>query len=353
MLVTSVFAHFFLMTVFMFLPRAITQAKLVIPAFRVNLIEAPSVEKIKPGQGIVKPQKRIAPAKPQKAAPLEKLDPAARLLRELDELSRKTLPAQTPPNSIVQELDKLAKMVPPGFKKTSPETIVSEEVVDDPLKELRNSETEPSAMEKTETQGPTTVELLEKLGKISALDSILKTKPQIEPSVVKQPETPLEKQETAFQPIIEKLDALAEPDRNVEISISVNLPEQDEFRSQIQLGEPSPSVSEQPGLTAAEDGEISADVLSVYIGKIRTRILTHWKSPLGANHKDKVFVSFYLFPGGNIDKPFLEKSSGKEQLDTLAIRAIFDSEPFPKFPDELKEPNLHIKIHFTYTPVDE
>ena len=75
--------------------------------------------------------------------------------------------------------------------------------------------------------------------------------------------------------------------------------------------------------------------------------MSNWKNPLGAEHK-QVLVSFYLYPSGKVDKPYVEKSSGNSQLDTLALRAIADSEPFPKFPSELKQANLHISIHFKY-----
>jgi len=63
-------------------------------------------------------------------------------------------------------------------------------------------------------------------------------------------------------------------------------------------------------------------------------------------------VSFYIFPGGNIDKPIVKKSSGVEALDTLAVRAVLDSAPFPKFPEELKMSNLHVNIYFKYVPKD-
>nr|NIP99380.1 TonB C-terminal domain-containing protein [Nitrospinaceae bacterium]NIR53545.1 TonB C-terminal domain-containing protein [Nitrospinaceae bacterium]NIS83946.1 TonB C-terminal domain-containing protein [Nitrospinaceae bacterium]NIT80755.1 TonB C-terminal domain-containing protein [Nitrospinaceae bacterium]NIU43061.1 TonB C-terminal domain-containing protein [Nitrospinaceae bacterium] len=67
-------------------------------------------------------------------------------------------------------------------------------------------------------------------------------------------------------------------------------------------------------------------------------------------HNKEVVVSFTIFPLGKIDKPALKKTSGVEHLDTLALRAILESEPFPKFPKELKVPNLSISIHFKYVP---
>ena len=89
------------------------------------------------------------------------------------------------------------------------------------------------------------------------------------------------------------------------------------------------------------------DIQNLYLGFIREKVMSNWKKPLGPNDK-KVVISFELFPGGNIGKPYLESSSGNPQLDALAIRAIEDSKPFPKFPSELKKSNLNVSIHFKY-----
>ncbi|MGV7221015.1 MAG: TonB family protein [Nitrospinales bacterium] len=90
-----------------------------------------------------------------------------------------------------------------------------------------------------------------------------------------------------------------------------------------------------------------AELLSLYLGFVREKVMSNWKKPLGPKDK-KVVVSFELFPGGNVGKPYVESSSGNPQLDALAIRAIEDSKPFPKFPSELKKSNLNVSIHFKY-----
>jgi len=90
-----------------------------------------------------------------------------------------------------------------------------------------------------------------------------------------------------------------------------------------------------------------AELLSLYLGFVREKVMSNWKKPLGPKDK-KVVVSFELFPGGNVGKPYVESSSGNPQLDALAVRAIEDSKPFPKFPSELKKSNLNVSIHFKY-----
>ncbi len=100
-------------------------------------------------------------------------------------------------------------------------------------------------------------------------------------------------------------------------------------------------------LTQPKGGSPEADRLSEYVATIQEIVYSNWKSPVGAEH-NQVRASFVVFPAGKIDRPSLVQSSGNEVLDNLALRAISASEPFPPFPKELKEPNLHIVVHFRY-----
>ena len=61
-------------------------------------------------------------------------------------------------------------------------------------------------------------------------------------------------------------------------------------------------------------------------------------------------VAFTIFPKGNIDKPVIRESAGDENLDSIAVRAIFDSVPFPPLPQELHRLNLRVSIIFKYVP---
>ena len=105
--------------------------------------------------------------------------------------------------------------------------------------------------------------------------------------------------------------------------------------------------------SSMESEELSADVRSLYVGMIQAKIYKSWREPLAQEHNQETVVSFYVFPRGNIDKPFIKISSGVEALDTLAVRAVLDSVPFPEFPKKLKISNLHVNIYFKYVPKDE
>lgn len=77
--------------------------------------------------------------------------------------------------------------------------------------------------------------------------------------------------------------------------------------------------------------------------------MENWLAPQGQYLNKKVIISFKIFPKGSIDHPSIKESSGVEQLDSLALDAISNSAPFPKFKAPLKSSNLNISIHFKYT----
>lgn len=120
------------------------------------------------------------------------------------------------------------------------------------------------------------------------------------------------------------------------------------------IGQPFSSALHKPVDVSTSKATVSsekADVLSSYIDVIHNIVYANWKNPLRAENKE-VHVSFFLYSQGNIGKPFIEKSSGNEKLDSIAVRAVLDSDPFPKFPPNMKEPSLQITIRFKYIPQD-
>ncbi|MBI4389976.1 MAG: TonB C-terminal domain-containing protein [Nitrospinae bacterium] len=409
MLVVSVFLHLFLIVVLMYLPKPKAPARMIVASFNVRMVEVPS-GKSSGAQTPVR-EKEIAPPK-QESAPAPEAKPAApppppkpaekkiaeppvarqpeiasKIVKELEGLSGKS---KKP--GMVEELDRLAQLKPPvapqrQAKKAPP--------LKETFRELDELKARKAEAKKPFLPAPPKVE--ESLG---GFDS-LKMK-ELAPPAARTPEKPAPKkenvdvQELELQALVNKKapaekektgktaaellkelertaelqavkPALPAPEkkksaREIDISISSTQKSSEEFSSQLRkleipAGEKMPvareegktpqGVQNQAAVSQAKPGPLAADILSLYVGTIREKVLSNWKSPLGAEHNE-VVVSFFIFPQGNIGKPFADNSSGEDQLDTLAIRAILDSEPFPKFPAELKEPNLHITIRFKY-----
>jgi TonB family protein len=151
-----------------------------------------------------------------------------------------------------------------------------------------------------------------------------------------------------------------EPIKKVAIEISGVSTNNEEFESKVKAftssfeqtnAKLSPDLTKdklsgEEQVSNEQSGDEYAQALSRYAGFIQDKIYSHWEVPLGVAIRKKIVVSFMLFRMGTIDKPRLVQSSGEEKLDALAIKAIFDSEPFPPFPKEMREPNIVITINF-------
>lgn len=151
-----------------------------------------------------------------------------------------------------------------------------------------------------------------------------------------------------------------EPIKNVAIEISGVSTSNEEFESKVKTftssfeqttANLSPDITKdklsgEEQVPNEQNDDEYAQALSRYAGIIQDKIYSHWEVPLGVAIRKKIVVSFMLFRMGNIDKPRLVQDSGDEKLDALAIKAIFDSEPFPPFPNEMREPNIVITINF-------
>lgn len=230
-----------------------------------------------------------------------------------------------------------------------------------PILQQPLSETEPALFENLEfdqlakktvdlesqTKDKNAEDILAEIKQRKKLEEILKRKPLPGPSG--NSDSGSEKKPAIVQPKYEHIDieVIAQIDSTAFKSgirdLSTSLPEGKKGPPQVaklDAGQSRTSVKSQTG-------KPNADILSRYVGFIRQKVMSNWKNPLGAEH-NQVLVTFFLYPGGNVGQPFIEKSSGNSQLDALALRAIANSAPFPKFPSEFKQSNLHISIHFKY-----
>ena len=141
--------------------------------------------------------------------------------------------------------------------------------------------------------------------------------------------------------VVDKINELGGSPEEIKIDISQGRMVLREFKTTIQRSEV---------LVPKMDSELEAsNVLSLYVGEIYKRVYSHWKTPLGSKFKD-VVVSFVIFSKGNIDNPAVRESTGDKNLDSIAVRAILDSVPFPTLPEELHRPNLPVNIVFRYVP---
>ncbi len=406
MLVFSVFAHLFVLTIVLFLPKPSIAVKSVVPAFMVNLVEIssgnkaavqkkparkrkapikktqPKVKKTAPAKKVIK---KKSPPKPNKIlTALKQLDkkaasvaplPAKKMFEELDQLAlleRSKKPIAKPKNKkpvleeTFRELEKLKDKKIDLKKEIGPKPVAEslledfedlkmEEVIEQKeLQEQPDANKEKSDKEKVAEPVVEKRNLLEELEKLAKLESTIKNeeKEQVEGVVVE------EEKSKAYDSVLEKFESLTVESSRVKVEVAGTKFEELEFQSRLRALPDSPekarpnSVDESYVFTDRE-GTPGADIQSLYAGLIQEKIYKNWRDPLAERHSKEAIISFHIFPQGKIDKPFIKQSSGVEALDTLAVRAVLDSVPFPHFPKELKMSNLFLSIYFKYVPKDD
>ena len=402
MLVYSTFVHLFFLTWVMFLPDHRTQEQIVVPTFRLDLIELSpkakpaSLPKKKEVPPLATAKKKAAP----KAKPIVKklkrstLKPKAKqapppkpVFKEskarkkiLEDL--KSFESNSTKRSPLEQLDLLARLAPKvrEEKVISPK-VMQEETFREPEREKAAKlpvKTEPKAELPVKTEPEIRVppvadiettakerELIALSDQLVKLD--LKKEAQPTSALMKELEA-IEKKEihptdisidgeqfeksknlSAFKSIkgesltsvVEKFQELEDSSEEIKIDVSQGQVVLKEFATSIQRdGVPVPETETKPETSSA---------LSLYVGEVYKRVYSKWKTPLGSKFED-VTVSFTIFSKGNINNPVILKSAGDKNLDSIAVRAIMAAVPFPALPEELHRPNLKVNIIFKYVP---
>ncbi len=403
MLVFSVFGHLLILTFVLFLPKPPLAVKAVVPAFMVSLVESPSGSKSavkkKSARKVKAPIKKSKPrikkslAKKnvvkKKAAPIKKTSQPNKIIAALNKLDKKTVAVvPVPAKKMFEELEQLAllerlkkpiakpkiekpvleetfrdlekwkdkkvkieKDVPPtskpeslleGFEDIKMQEVLEQEKIEKPVDEEKI--TEPAVKKR---------DLLSELEKLAKLDSI------IQKDDSKVPDAEVEDIESkAYDSVLEKFESLAVESSRVKVEVSGARLDGSKFQSKLRALPDSPEIADTKSedesyVLSDREGTPGADAQSLYAGMVQERIYKNWRDPLAERHSKEAIISFHIFPKGNIDKPFIKQSSGVEALDTLAVRAVLDSVPFPHFPKELKMSNLFLSIYFKYVPKDE
>ena len=404
MLVFSVFGHLLILTFVLFFPKPPLAVKAIVPAFMVSLVESPSGNKSavkkKPVRKSKAPIKKSEPkikktvAKKnvvkKKTAPVKKTSQPNKIIAALDKLDKKAAAVvPVPAKKMIEELEQLALLERPkkqiakpkiekpvleetfrdleklkgekvkiekdvsstpkleslleGFEDIKMQEVLEQEKIEKPVDEEKNAE--PAVKKRN---------LLKELEKLAKLDSIVQKDDD-----GKSPDVAVEDLESkAYNSILEKFESLAVESSRVKVEVEIARLGRSKFQSKLRALPDSPEKTDSKSVDESyiffnREGTPGADVQSLYAGMVQERIYRNWRDPLAERHSKEAIISFHIYTKGNIDKPFIKQSSGVEALDTLAVRAVLDSVPFPHFPKELKMSNLFLSIYFKYVPKDE
>ena len=306
------------------------------------------------------------------------IPPTKNMIEELDQLARLekpkkkrvvTKPVKSVSEETFRELESLKNKKVDEVKAVAPvplqedilknfdELKMEESLVETSSKEVLKKTPSKPASEKEKLKKTIAPEndLLKELQQLAMLDSSPASEVK---SSVQEPRISTQKGSESFNSIAEKLSSLSIESDPVRVEVSSARLDSSSFKSKLRtLPKPSrtvtESVEEDSFVLAKKDGLPGADVQSLYVGMIKEKVYKNWREPLAQEHNQETVVSFYIFPKGNADKPVIKKSSGVEALDTLAVKAILDSVPFPEFPKGLKASNLHLEMYFKYVPKDD
>ena len=403
MLVFSVFGHLLIFTFVLFFPKPPLAVKAIVPAFMVSLVESPSGNKSavkkKPVRKSKAPIKKSEPkikktvAKKnvvkKKTAPVKKTSQPNKIIAALDKLDKKAAAVvPVPAKKMIEELEQLALLERPKKQIAKPK--IEKPVLEETFRDLEKLKGEKVKIEKDVSSTPKLESLLEgfedikmqevleqekiekpvdeekkadpavkkrnllkELEKLAKLDSI------VQKDDGKSPDVAVEDLESkAYNSILEKFESLAVESSRVKVEVAIARLGRSKFQSKLRALPDSPEKTDSKSVDESyiffnREGTPGADVQSLYAGMVQERIYRNWRDPLAERHSKEAIISFHIFPKGNIDKPFIKQSSGVEALDTLAVRAVLDSVPFPHFPKELKMSNLFLSIYFKYVPKDE
>jgi len=84
-----------------------------------------------------------------------------------------------------------------------------------------------------------------------------------------------------------------------------------------------------------------------YMKNLQNKIKTNWHPPKGDSSK-KVIVLFKLDKDGTVLSSKIKESSGDEETDNAALKAISVSSPFDPLPQSFKENNVDVQFTFDY-----
>jgi TonB family protein len=404
MLVFSVFGHLLILTFVLFLPKPPLAVKAVVPAFMVSLVESSSgnkhvvkkkpARKSKPPINKRKPRAKKNIAKKnivkKKKAPIKKASMPNKILEKLNKLDKKVATVvPVPTKKMFEELEQLALLE--RSKKPIAKPKIEKPVLEETFRDLEKLKSEKVKIEKSVPPTTKLENLLDEFENIK-MQEVAEQKNKAKPIGEEKNVDPLAKKRNllkelekltkldsmvkqdneggildikvenlgskAYESVLEKFESLSVESSRVEVEVVGARLDGPEFRSKLRT---LPDSSEKTKTTSEDEsyvfsdrkGTPAANTQSLYAGLVQEKIYRNWRDPLAERHSKEAIISFHIFPKGNIDKPFIKQSSGVEALDSLALRAVLDSLPFPRFPKELNMSNLFLSIYFKYVPKDE
>jgi len=89
-----------------------------------------------------------------------------------------------------------------------------------------------------------------------------------------------------------------------------------------------------------------------YKARLENALKANWKKPYSTK-KYTSSVHFVIETSGSVREVQIVKSSGVADFDRSVVKAVYDSQPFPKFPPQYSSPSLGVLYTFELEPSDK
>ncbi len=118
---------------------------------------------------------------------------------------------------------------------------------------------------------------------------------------------------------------------------------------------PPQPIASQPETSASLTPDTAKFPYLYYLRRIRESISRNWGWASSGESDDigntlKTVVYFKIQKDGTITQPVFKEKSGYAVFDTLALRAVSNSAPFPPLPSGYEDDSLGVYFEFSYKP---
>ncbi|SVA18236.1 uncharacterized protein METZ01_LOCUS71090, partial [marine metagenome] len=356
MLVFSVFGHLVILTIALFLPKPLQEAKVVVPAFMVSLVETSSgnklaaqkktagdrkapIKKIKPKAKKPAAIKRVAKKQVAKKQVVKKKSPPKpnKILTALKKLDKKTVAvAPIPAKNMFEQLDQLALKEYP--KKTVAKPKRKNHVLEETLRELEQLKDKKIDRRQEISPKPMPESLLEDFEEFK-MEEVVKQKGN-----KKQPDS---NEEKTAKSVIEKRNLVRELDKLAKLKLT------DKNKGQEQIAEVAveekeskayDSVLEKFESLTVESSRVTVEVSGAKLeaSKFQSSLRTLPDSPAAEVSGAKLEASKFQSSLRTLpDSPAAEVSSAKLKASKFqsSLRALPDSQGNPSS-NSVEEPHV-------------
>ncbi len=108
-----------------------------------------------------------------------------------------------------------------------------------------------------------------------------------------------------------------------------------------------------PTIVKVSGDKAAASEFQTYMKNIQVKIKSNWEPDKTADKSASVVMSYKIDKNGNLKSFQILKSSGSQQLDDSAVKALKKSAPFEPLPKSYSGDDIDVQFTFDYNVVEQ